>query len=91
MAEFVLADLRRVLVTCAGEPEGVDWGAEGVGDQSFAELGYDSIALLESASVIDQEYGVRIDDETVAALTTPNSVVEHVREHLATQAKEAVQ
>lgn len=89
MAEFMLEDLRRVLVTCAGEPDGVDWCAEGAGDQSFVDWGYDSIALLESASVIEQEFGVRIEDETVATLTTPNSVVEHVRELLAVRSKEA--
>ena len=52
-----LPDLRRILLEGAGAVQGVDLNGE-ILDSSFEDLGYDSIAIMETAARISREYGV---------------------------------
>lgn len=63
-------DLRRILVECAGEDETGSLDGD-ILDVPFADLGYDSLALMETASRIKQEFGVVILDEDIATVETP--------------------
>ncbi|TDB80626.1 MULTISPECIES: acyl carrier protein [unclassified Micromonospora] len=67
-----LDDLRRVLRECAGADEQVDLDGD-ILDTEFSNLGYDSLAMLETSSRIEQEYGVKLDDDTVISATTPRA------------------
>lgn len=77
MNTMTIDDLRRILVVCAGEADSGQLDAD-IHDREFAELGYDSLALMETVARIEQEYGVRIPDERVAELTTPRDVLKLV-------------
>jgi len=68
--QITLDDLRRILVEGAGTPEGVDLGGDII-DVEFAALGYDSIAILETAARITQEYKIPLDDDAAATARTP--------------------
>lgn len=70
-------DLKRILVECAGEDETVDLGGD-ILDKPFADLGYDSLALMETAARIKQEYGVGISDEEIAGVQTPRVLLDLV-------------
>jgi act minimal PKS acyl carrier protein len=70
-----LEDLRRILRVRAGTEQGVDLDGE-ILDVDFTELGYDSLALMETAASITREYGIRIDDEALAGATTPRRLLE---------------
>lgn len=63
-------DLRRILVECAGD-DGTGSLDGDILDVAFADLGYDSLALMETASRIKQEFGVVILDEDIATVETP--------------------
>jgi act minimal PKS acyl carrier protein len=78
--EMTLNDLRRILVACAGGQETVPAGE--LESRNFEELGYDSLALMETAARIEQEYGVHIPDERVAELETPRELVDLVNDGL---------
>lgn len=65
-----LEELRRILRECAGTEPGVDLDGE-ILDTSFGELGYDSLAIMETAARIAREYGLTIDDGALGAATTP--------------------
>jgi act minimal PKS acyl carrier protein len=70
-------DLKRLLVECAGEDESA--GLDGdILDRPFTDLGYDSLALMETAARIKQEFGVAVSDEEVAALETPRMLLDLV-------------
>ncbi|WP_242888604.1 acyl carrier protein [Actinomadura litoris] len=69
MSEFTVEDLGRVLREAAGDSE-VAVGGDSL-DTDFAEIGYDSIALLEAAGRIERQLGIQLDDETVGEATTP--------------------
>ncbi|MEU2389657.1 acyl carrier protein [Streptomyces sp. NPDC007369] len=71
-ALMTLDDLRRILSESAGSEEGQLDGD--ILDTEFAELGYDSLALIETASVIQRDYGVEIPDK----LATPRELLDSV-------------
>ncbi|MFC4534716.1 acyl carrier protein [Sphaerisporangium dianthi] len=82
MTTFTLDDMRRIMGGCAGVPESVDL-ADDIGEMTFADLGYDSLAVLEMAARIQQEFGVRIPDDAVDELKTPQAAVDYVDGRLA--------
>lgn len=72
-----LTDLRRILREGAGTEQGVDLDGE-ILDTPFGDLGYDSLALMETAARISREYGVTLDEEALAAATTPRHLLDLV-------------
>ena len=76
---MTIDDLRRILTECAGEDESVNL-ADDILDTPFAELGYDSLALMETAARIKQEFGVEISDEEIATIQTPRALLEAVHQ-----------
>ncbi|MFE3170905.1 acyl carrier protein [Amycolatopsis sp. NPDC059090] len=81
MTQFTLDDLRRLLREAAGEDDTVQLDGD-IADVPFADLGYDSVALLETAAAADREFGATIPDELLGELTTPAAFVKAVRELL---------
>lgn len=77
--EITIEDLKRILLESAGADESVDLDGD-VLDVEFAELGYDSLALLETAAVIARQYGITLDDETAAGARTPRELLAAVNE-----------
>jgi act minimal PKS acyl carrier protein len=72
-----LPDLRRILRESAGTEQGVDLDGE-ILDTTFGDLGYDSLAIMETAAGIIREYGVSIDDDALLTATTPRLLLELV-------------
>ncbi|HEY3896171.1 MAG TPA: acyl carrier protein [Pseudonocardiaceae bacterium] len=75
--EVTIEDLKRILREAAGTGENVDLDGE-VLDTDFDDLGYDSLALLETAARITREYGVTLDDEAVTSARTPRRLLKVV-------------
>ncbi|MET8170372.1 acyl carrier protein [Streptomyces sp. NPDC057456] len=79
--EFTLDDLKRVLRESAGADEGVDFDGD-ILDSDFEDLGYESLALLETGSRIEREYGIALDDSALTDSRTPRALIDAVNEHL---------
>ncbi len=79
---FTIDDLKRILLEGAGAAENVDLETD-ILDKEFEDLGYDSLALLETSSRIERTYGITISDTILADATTPRALVGAVNEHLA--------
>ncbi|MEO3756419.1 acyl carrier protein [Streptomyces sp. B6B3] len=75
MAALGIDDLRRILVACAGEDDAVDLNGD-ILDTPFDDLGYDSLALMETAARIEREYGLDLPDEEVTEAGTPRALLE---------------
>ncbi|WP_059008589.1 acyl carrier protein [Streptomyces specialis] len=82
--ELTIEDLRRILREAAGEVESVDLDGD-ILDSTFEELGYDSLALLETGSRIEREYGIALEETSVADVETPGALLEVVNKQLATE------
>lgn len=60
-----------------------DWQSfEHAPDQPFDELGYDSLALLETHSRIKRDYGVLISEDDLERVHTPRALVDFINDHL---------
>ncbi|MFJ4769417.1 acyl carrier protein [Streptomyces uncialis] len=79
--EFTVSDLRRILHEAAGESDGADVGA-GTLDTDFTELGYDSLARLETGSRIEREFGIKLDDTALLEAQTPRVLIAAVNTQL---------
>jgi act minimal PKS acyl carrier protein len=79
---MTIDDVLRILKECAGEGENLEVG-DALQDTTFEELGYDSLALIETASRIEQDYGVAIPDEDITELQTPRALLTLVNETMA--------
>jgi act minimal PKS acyl carrier protein len=71
---FTIEDLKRILREGAGTDEAVDFDAD-ILDMEFGGLGYDSLALLETAARITREYRVPLDDDAATAARTPRELI----------------
>lgn len=80
--QLQLDDLTALLRECAGEEETVDLAAS-VLDTPFSDLGYDSLAMLETTTRIERDYQVVIDEEAVSEAETPRQYLALVNEALA--------
>jgi minimal PKS acyl carrier protein len=85
MSQFTIEDLTRVMRECAGEDDGVSLDGD-IATVPFDDLGYDSLALLETASRIEREYGVPLPDGVLADVRTPEDFVRLVNEQSAVAA-----
>ncbi|KPM56072.1 actinorhodin polyketide synthase acyl carrier protein [Frankia sp. R43] len=77
MAAMTLDELCHLLVAVAGEPI-AEVASTDLADTEFTELGYDSLALMEAAARIAQEYGVRIPDADIFEMQTPRDLLDLV-------------
>jgi len=67
-------DLKRVLREGSGVADDVDLDGE-VLDIDFQSLGYDSLALLETAARISREYKITLDDDLITSARTPRELL----------------
>ncbi|WP_328914227.1 MULTISPECIES: acyl carrier protein [unclassified Streptomyces] len=82
MAVLDINGLRRILVACAGQDDGVDLSGDFT-DTSFTALGYDSLALIETSAVMQRELGIVLSDEEVALAQTPGALLDLVNSTVA--------
>ncbi|MBT3072480.1 MULTISPECIES: acyl carrier protein [Streptomyces] len=78
---FDLADLKRILKEGVGADESVDLEGD-ILDVDFEALGYESLAMLETGTRIEREFGITLDDETVTKTATPRGLIEAVNARL---------
>jgi len=77
VSQFTIGELQTIMRQCAGEAEDA-LPLEQAPDQPFDELGYDSLALLETYSRIERDYGIAISEEEVEGINTARQLVDFV-------------
>jgi act minimal PKS acyl carrier protein len=85
MEKFALNDLKEIMRLCAGEDESIDLDGD-ILDLSFNDLGYDSLALLETASHAERQLGIRLPEERLAEVESPRGFLDLVNDQLAQHA-----
>lgn len=81
MATFTVDDLKQTIRECAGQDESVDLSGD-ILDTAFSELGYDSLAVMETASRVERDYHVELPEEQVGDIKTPRDFVDFVNARL---------
>jgi minimal PKS acyl carrier protein len=72
-------DLARIITVSAGIDDGTQLTADTV-DVPLCDLGYDSLALLETVSMIQREYGIALDESAASADLTPAQLLATVNQ-----------
>jgi act minimal PKS acyl carrier protein len=80
--QLTIDDLKKIMRECAGEDDAVSLEGD-ILDTSFLDLGYDSLALLETAALVKRQYGVTVSDEDLHGIETPRAFLEKVNSVLA--------
>jgi minimal PKS acyl carrier protein len=83
--QFTIDDLKRTMRACAGEDDSAGLGGD-ILDVRFEDLGYDSLALLETTSRVSREFDVKLPEDEMAAVCTPRELVSFVNEQLKAKA-----
>ncbi|MFD9904173.1 acyl carrier protein [Streptomyces sp. NPDC059063] len=81
MATFTQADLVGYIRRAAGEDEGLDLDGD-IGETAFADLGYDSVAMVEVTLLVERELGISLPEEKTSKDATPKEFVALVNELL---------
>lgn len=82
MPPLTLDDLITLLHECAGADESVNLNGD-IADLGFEDLGYDSLALLNTVGRIERDYRIRLGDDVVAEMRTPAQLLKLVNDTLA--------
>jgi act minimal PKS acyl carrier protein len=72
-------DLCRIIAVSAGVDDGVQLTDDKI-DTPLCELGYDSLALLETVSRLEREYGITLDESAASADVTARELLACVNE-----------
>jgi act minimal PKS acyl carrier protein len=78
---ITLRQLETIMRECAGEDEAAQ-PLEQTPEQPFQELGYDSLALLETHSRIKRDFNVELHEEDLENAKTPRELVDLVNARL---------
>jgi len=70
MSLLHLDELKQILRECAGEDESTDLNAD-VLDVPFADLGYDSLAVLQVSGRVELHCRITLDEDDISTMTTP--------------------
>ena len=81
MSELSLSGLTAILRECAGEDGDSNLRGD-ILDTAFSDLGYDSIALMETAGRIQTRYGIVLADDVVFEARTPRKLLDLVNRSL---------
>ncbi|QLE70924.1 acyl carrier protein [Streptomyces rectiverticillatus] len=79
--EFTLEELKATLLEGAGTDENVDLDGDIV-DSSFDDLGYESLAMLETVGRIERELGISLGEDVLAEARTPRALLRLVNDCL---------
>ncbi|WP_018681631.1 acyl carrier protein [Actinokineospora enzanensis] len=82
MGAFTITELVDTLRESAGEDEDITLDGD-ILTVTFEDLGYDSLALLNTVSRIERELGVRLPDGAITEANTPAELLDAVNNTLA--------
>lgn len=82
MQQITVPILMDILERAGGAAADVDLTAD-VADVELQGLGYDSLAILEAAGLVEREYGVVLDEAALFDARTPHELTTVVNEALA--------
>jgi act minimal PKS acyl carrier protein len=77
MRQITLCELQDIMRKSAGEDEYAEQ-LEQVADQPFEQLGYDSLALLETQARIRRDCGVGLSEDDLDQVNTPQQLLDVV-------------
>ncbi|MEV7123909.1 MULTISPECIES: SRPBCC family protein [Kitasatospora] len=85
VSELTFDQLRGFLLRAVGEEDSTDLSADDL-DAELSALGFDSLAVIDVTSKLEQHFGIKLPEESTAEATTPRGLLDLVNGVLATSA-----
>ena len=82
MSELTMDGLAEIMRTAAGDDDNTKV-QQNIEDVPFTDLGFDSLALLETVALIKREHGVKLADDELTDIKTPRELLARVNAELA--------
>ena len=82
MSVLTMEGLKDIMREAAGEDDSGQAGRD-ITDTSFIDLGFDSLALLETVALIKRKHGVALADDELTELKTPGDLLGRINADLA--------
>ncbi len=77
MSVLTIDEFKDIMRAVAGDDDSIDLAGD-VNDTLLVDLGYDSLALLEMGSIVQQRYGIDMPDDSPERMTTPREAVAYI-------------
>ncbi|MFD7528596.1 MULTISPECIES: acyl carrier protein [unclassified Streptomyces] len=81
MAELTIDQLKDFLHKAIGEDESVDLDGD-VLDTSFADLGFDSLAVIDTTSKVERHFSIKLPENEAGEARTPRALLDLVNREL---------
>jgi act minimal PKS acyl carrier protein len=82
VSALTIEGLKEILNEAAGDDDSFKPGQD-ILDIPFLELGFDSLALLETVALIKRKHGVAVADDEMAYIETPRQLLDKVNGQIA--------
>lgn len=76
-----IEDIRKIMRECAGDDDAVSLEGDFL-DTPFMDLGFDSLALLETAALVKRQFGITVSDDDLHGVETPRAFLSKVNSSL---------
>ncbi|MEU0399082.1 phosphopantetheine-binding protein [Streptomyces sp. NPDC006197] len=77
LQQITIGDLQTIMLQCAGEAEDALSLVEAP-DRTFEDLDYDSLALLETYSQLERDFGIELCEDELGDINTARQLVDFV-------------
>ncbi|MEU5210221.1 acyl carrier protein [Streptomyces sp. NPDC020742] len=77
---FTLADLKKAMLAAVGDDDSIDLDRD-ILDTPMSDLGFDSLALMNVADVLERDHGICIPDDSLEeTMATPRKALAYIEE-----------
>jgi len=80
MPQFTLDQLKSAMLTAVGDDDLIDLERD-ILDIPMTDLGFDSLALMNVADILEREYGIEIPEDGIEeTMATPRKTVRYIED-----------
>lgn len=82
MSQLTLDELKVFLLRSVGDDESIDLSGD-IGTTALNDLGFDSLAVIDTTSRLEQHFKIKFSDDDASGLATPQDFLDVVNRQLA--------
>ena len=82
MPQLTLDELKVFLLRSVGDDESIDLSGD-IQGTALSDLGFDSLAVIDTTSRLEQHFKIKFSDDDTSAIATPQDFLDIVNRQLA--------
>ena len=81
MSQLTLEELKVFLLRSVGDDESIDLSGD-IASTALSDLGFDSLAVIDTTSQLEQHFKVKFTDDDASGITTAQDFIDIVNQRL---------